>query len=112
MVYVFATSTYIVFLSSRIPVHHHYHHVAASQIQHLSGNGASGKFFDKQHGAFKSTFPNKRKVISIIYSLVCLAVLAFTPGFRKFCINIATSAGGRLMYAGEPCYLSLRVLRI
>jgi len=110
MVYVFAVSTYIIFLSSRTHVHHH--HSEAAQVQRLSAGGASGNFYDKQHGAFKSTFSNKRKVISAVYRLVCVAVFALVPIVLLFCVNRVTDVIAGLMYAGRPCYLSLRVLRI
>jgi hypothetical protein len=112
LVYVFAISTYIVFLSSRTHVHHHHRHAGAAQVQRLSAGGAAGNFYDKQHGTFKTTFPNKRNVVSAIYSLVCLAVLALFSTLRLFYVNRLTDVVAGLMYPGRPCYLSLRVLRI
>jgi hypothetical protein len=112
MVYVFAMSTYIIFLSSRTHVHHHHHLAAAKKIQHLSGSAAATNFFDKQHGAFKTIRQNKPKVINSLYSLICVAVLALVFGAQLFNISYPNRVASGLMFAGRPCYLSLRVLRI
>lgn len=73
MIYVFAMSTYIVFLSSRTHVHHHHKYLASAAVQHLSGAGATANFYDKQHGAFKSTFPNKRNTLGLLFVLLVVA---------------------------------------
>ncbi len=110
-VYIFAMSTYIVFLSSRTHVHHHRHHVSA-QTQRLSQSNPVGNFYDKQHGAFKSTFQNNRRVIVDLYSFICVAILALVPRLRFFYIDRFADKVTGLMYAGRPHYLSLGILRI
>jgi hypothetical protein len=111
LVYVFAASTYVLFLSSRTHTYHH-HRVATSAMQHLSSSRAAGNFYDKQHGAFKSTFLNKRKVIGAIYRLVCLVVFELVASLWLLYADRLANVVTGLMYAGRPWYLSLRVLRI
>jgi hypothetical protein len=105
-------STYIVFLSSRTHVHNHRHHVASAQTQRLSSNSPVGNFYDKQHGAFKSTFQNKRKAIPVLCSLICIAVFALVPKLRFLYLSRFAQHVPDILYRGCPAYLSFCMLRI
>jgi hypothetical protein len=112
LIYVFAMSTYINFLSNRTHVHHHHHHSVSAPTQRLSAGGGTGNFFDKQHGAFKSIRQSKSAVISSLYSLIWLAVLTVALSLWLFYIDRFTGVLCGLISRGRPYYLRFRVLRI
>jgi hypothetical protein len=110
-VYIFAISTYIVFLSSRTHTHFH-QHKAYTKVQRLSGAGPAGNFYDKQHGAFKTIFRSTQKVAPFLYILLYGAILTpfsrVLPLFLDWLHCVITG----LVYAGRRGYVSLCVIRV
>ena len=108
--YLFTVSTYIIFLKSRVVPVAGEAFAKTITVKHLASNQGEGNFYDKQHGAFKSTSP-KRKVISAIWSLAFVALFTVTQALRFFCNNPSNSFCGS-SYTLTRSYLSLGVLRI
>ncbi len=83
LVYVFTISTYIIFLPNHTVVPFSTPGSALASISTISNANASGNFYVKQHGAFKTTNQNTRKTITILLNIAIAVTLFAACGFFR-----------------------------
>jgi len=83
VVYVFAVSTYIIFLPNHTAAGPSASVGGVAVVSKISNAGASGNFYIKQHGAFKTTNQNTRKTIANLFNIAIAVSLVAACGFFK-----------------------------
>ena len=64
VIYAITISTYIIFLKNRTTTAFQVHFAKAAGFKQVINQKGGGNFYEKQHGAFKTTIENKRKIIN------------------------------------------------